>query len=146
MEAVAIGHQHVLDALGIGRGHLLDPRVERPGYLVGAAQQADLPLDGHVAGVDSHRRGARQLVRRRVGCLVELAPLGDPPCGSTGKGNEVVDVRDVAVRVGGPLALRDADAGALIDAADGVLDAAVVEDELQRLVPLPVELGPVATT
>src|SRR5438132_734472 len=103
-------------------------------------------LDGHVAGVDSHRRGARQLIRRRVRCLVELAPLGDPACGPTGEGNEVVDVRDIAVRVGGPLALRDADAGALIDAADGVLDAAVVEDELQRLVPLPIELGPVATT
>jgi hypothetical protein len=34
--------------------------------------------------------------------------------------------------------------GALIDTGDRVLDPLVVEDELQRLAPLPEELGPIA--
>jgi hypothetical protein len=62
----------------------------------------------------------------------------DPRC------HDVVDVGHVAVRVYRLLPLDDAHAGALIDTGDRVLDALVVEHELQGLVAFPEELGPVA--
>jgi len=77
---------------------------------------------------------------------VELAAFGDASRRAPGEGHEVVDVGDVAVRVGRALAARYADARALIDSRDRVLDAAVVEDQLKCLVTLPEELSPIATS
>jgi hypothetical protein len=77
---------------------------------------------------------------------VQLAALGDASRRLSGERQQVVDVRHVGVRVGRALATRDTDAGALIDSGDRVLDAVVVEDQLQRLVPLPEQLSPIAAS
>src|SRR5438876_1212002 len=58
-------------------------------------------------------------------------------------GHDVVDICDVSVRVQGLVAARDSDAGSLVDAGDRVLDALIVEHELEGLVPFPEQLGPV---
>jgi hypothetical protein len=89
---------------------------------------------------------ARELVRRRVIRLVELAALGDTPRCPSREGHEVIDVRDVPVRIGRSLAAGDADTRALVDAGDRVLDAPVVEDQLKRLVTLPEKLSPIAAS
>jgi len=60
--------------------------------------------------------------------------------------HDVVRVRHVAVRVNRLLAVHHSNAGSLVDTGDRVLDALIVEDELQGFVSFPEELGPVATT
>ena len=60
------------------------------------------------------------------------------------EGHDVIAIGHVAVRVGRALSAREADARALVDAADRVLDTAVVEHELERLVPLPEQFREVA--
>jgi len=77
---------------------------------------------------------------------VELAALGDASSSAARERHQVVDVGDVSVRVGGALAARHADPRALIDARDRIFDAAIVEDQLKRLVTLPEELSPIATS
>ena len=85
----------------------------------------------------------RHGIRFGLGGFVELAAIGDAARGAPGQRDQVVDIGDVPVRIRRALATRDADARTLIHAADRVLDASVVKDELQRLVPFPVELRPV---
>jgi hypothetical protein len=87
---------------------------------------------------------ARHLVRLGLVGFVQLATLGDAPRRPPGEGHEVVDVGDIAVRVGRALSARDAYAGALIYAGDRIFDAVVVEDQLKGFVPLPEELSPIA--
>jgi hypothetical protein len=89
---------------------------------------------------------ARELVRLGVVGFVELAALGDASRRASGEGHQVIDVGHVAVRVGRALAARDADARALIDARDRILNVIVVEDQLERLVTLPEELSPISTS
>jgi hypothetical protein len=89
---------------------------------------------------------AGKLVRLGLVGFVELAAFGDASGGAPGEGHQVIDIGNVAVGVRGALATRDADARALIDSRDRVLDAAVVEDQLKRLVTLPEELSPIATS
>jgi hypothetical protein len=107
-------------------------------------------------GARSGRDLIRRLNRAGAGHDHEAGPSHQQPShrddrvGGTrrapGKGHEVVDIGDVAVRVGRALAAGDADARALIDTRDRILDAAVVEDQLKRLVTLPEELSPIATS
>ena len=69
------------------------------------------------------------------------------PKGSTGFGQDQdARVGHVAVRVHGLLAVNHADPGSLVNTGDRVLDAPIIEHELQRLVPFPEELGPIATS
>ena len=88
---------------------------------------------------------ARKLVRLRLVGFVELATLRDTSRCPSGERHEVVDIGHVAVCVSGALATGHTDAGALIDSRDRILDTAVVEDQLKRLVTLPEELSPIAT-
>jgi len=74
---------------------------------------------------------------------VKLPAIRDAVRRAARERQHIVAVGDVAVRVCRPLAVRDANAGALVDAGDRVLDLVVIEDELQRLVPFPEELRPV---
>jgi hypothetical protein len=76
---------------------------------------------------------------------VELAAVRDAARRAAREGQHIVGVGHVAVRVGRSLAVRDADAGALVHAGDGVLDLVVIEDKLKRLVTFPEQLSPVAT-
>jgi hypothetical protein len=89
---------------------------------------------------------AGKLVRFRFVRFMELAALGDASRRAPRQGHQVVDVGDVPVRVGGALPTRDANARALVDTRDRVFDAAVVEDQLKRLVTLPEELSPIAAS
>jgi len=77
---------------------------------------------------------------------VELAALGDASSSAARERHQVVDVSDVSIRVGRALATRHADPRALIDARDRIFDAAIVEDQLKRLVTLPEKLGPIAAS
>ena len=88
----------------------------------------------------------RQLVWLGLVGFVELAAFGDASRRASGERHEVVDVGDVPVRVRRALAARDADARALIDTRDRVFDVAIVENQLKRLVTLPEELSPIATS
>src|SRR6266568_495047 len=145
-KVVAIGDEHLLHALAVARGDLVDPRVEASSDFVRAAEESNLSLDRDRPGVDRHGGMPRKLVRLGLVRFVELAAFGDASRRAPGEGHEVVDVGDVAVRVGRALAARYADARALIDSRDRVLDAAVVEDQLKCLVTLPEELSPIATS
>ena len=61
---------------------------------------------------------------------MELAAVGDAARGAPGQCDQVVDIRNVPVRIGRALAAGHADARTLIHAADRILDASVIEDEL----------------
>jgi hypothetical protein len=124
----------------------VDPRVEPASHLVRTPEKNDLSLDGHRPRVDGHGRVARELVRLGLICFVELATLGDAFRRASGERHEVVDVGNVPVRVRRALAARDADARALIDTRDRIFDVAIVENQLKRLVTLPEELSPIATS
>jgi hypothetical protein len=145
-KAVAIGYEHLLDALAVAGRHLVDPGVEPPGDLVRAAEESDLSLDGDRPGIDRDGGVPGQIVRLRVVGFVQLAALGHASRGASGEGHQVVDIGDVAVRVRRALAARHADSGALVDSRDRIFDAAIVEDQLKRLVALPEELSPIATS
>src|SRR5713101_7874670 len=112
--------------------------------LVRQAQEGDFPLDGNGPRVDRYRMRSRQVVRNEAGRLMEARSVGHAARRATRDGHDVVDVGHVAVRVDGLLAAHDANAGALIDTGYRVLDALIVEHELQGLVAFPEELGPVA--
>jgi hypothetical protein len=124
----------------------VDPWVELSSHVVREPEKTDLSHDRHRSRIDRDGRVARKLVGLGLVRLVKLAALGDATRRAPGKGHEVVDIGDVAVRVGRALAAGDADARALIDTRDRILDAAVVEDQLKRLVTLPEELSPIATS
>ena len=77
---------------------------------------------------------------------MELAAVRDTACRASRERQHVVGVGHIAVRVGRPFTVRDANARALVDPGDRVLDLVVVEDELQGLVSFPEELRPIAAT
>jgi hypothetical protein len=77
---------------------------------------------------------------------MQLAALRDAPRRTSREGHEVIDVRDIPVRICGALAARHADTGALVDTRDRIFDAPVVEDQLKRLVTLPEKLSPIAAS
>src|SRR5439155_27180765 len=143
-KAVAIGDEDLLDALAVARGHLVDPRVEPSSDLVRPAEKTHFSFDGDRPGVDGHGGMPRQLVRLGLVRVVELAALGDASRRAPSEGHQVIDIGDIAVRIRRALPTRDADARALVDARDRVLDAVVIEDQLERLVTLPEELSPIA--
>jgi hypothetical protein len=143
---VAVGDEHVLDALGVGHGHLADPRIEPAGDLVRRAQQRDLSLDGDAAWVDGDRVWPARIVRGERCRLVPHRAVLDARGGAAGKRHHVVDVSDIAVRVGGSFADDHTDSGALINSGDRILDPAVIEHELKRLVPFPEELSEIAAS
>ena len=76
---------------------------------------------------------------------MQVTAVGDAARRAARERQYIVCVGDIAVRVGRPFAARDANARALVDSGDRVLDLVVVEDELQRLVSFPEELCPIAT-
>ena len=143
---VAIGDEDLLDALPVGRGDLVDPRVEPSGDLVRPAEQADLSLDRYGPGINGNGRVTRELIRLGIVGFVKLAALRNASRRPSGEGHQVVDVRDIRVRVGRALAARHPDTRALIDAGDRVFDASVVEDQLKRLETFPEELSPIAAS
>jgi hypothetical protein len=124
----------------------VNPRVEPSSDFIRAAEKTDLSLDRYRPRVDADRGVARQLVRLGLVDFMELAALGHASRRASGERHQVVDVGHVAVRVGRAFAARDADARTLIDAGDRVLDVAVVQDQLKRLVTLPEELSPIAAS
>ena len=85
----------------------------------------------------------RHGIRFGLGGFVQLGAIGDAARGAPGQRDQVVDIGDVPVRIGRALTAGDADARTLVYAADRIFNASVVEDELQRFVPFPVELRPV---
>jgi len=143
---VAIGDQDLLDALAVGRGDLVDPGVEPSRDLVSPPEQADLSLDRDRARIDGNGRVTRELIRLGLVGFVKLAALRDASRRPSGESHQVVDVRDIRVRVGRALAARHPDTRALIDPRDRVFDASVVEDQLKRLVTFPEELSPIAAS
>jgi hypothetical protein len=124
----------------------VDALIESSSDLVRPAQKSDLSLDRDGPGVDPDRGVARNLIRFGLVGFVELATFRDTSRRASGESHQVVDIGHVSVRVGRALATRDTDAGALIDSRDRILDAAVVEDQLKRLVALPKKLRPIATS
>jgi hypothetical protein len=124
---------------------LLDARVQGSSHLIRATEQTDLSFDRYRPRIDGDGRRAGKLVRFGLARLVKLSALCDASRRSAGKGEQVIDVRNVGVRVSRALAARHSDAGALINAGDRVLDAVVVEDQLESLVTFPEELSPIAS-
>jgi hypothetical protein len=124
----------------------MDAWVEPSGDLVGPTEKTHLSLDGNRPRIDRDGGRARQLIRLGLVGFVELAALGHASRRTSGEGHQVVDVGHIAVRIGRALAARYADARALIDARNRILDMAIVEDQLKRLVTLPEELSPIAAS
>jgi hypothetical protein len=122
----------------------VDARVEAASDLVRASEETDFSLDRDRPRIDRYGRVAPKLIRLGLVRLVQFAALGDASRSAASEGHQVIDVGHVAVYVGRSLAARHADARALIDAGDRVLDAVVVQDQLKRLVTLPKELSPIA--
>ncbi|MDQ2915231.1 MAG: hypothetical protein M3T56_18560 [Chloroflexota bacterium] len=124
----------------------MDTWVQRSSDLIRAAEETDFSLDRDRPRVDRDRGMAWKLIWFRLVRFVELSALGDAARGAPGEGHEVIDIGHVAVRVVRALAAGDADARALIDARDRILNVIVVEDQLERLVTLPEELSPIPTS
>jgi len=124
----------------------VDALIESSSDLVGAAEKSDLSLYGDGPGIDRDGGVARKLVRLWLIGVVELATFGDTSCRASSERHEIVDIGHVAVCICRALAAGDTDARALIDSRDRILDATVVEDQLKRLVTLPEELSPIATS